>query len=245
AGRPLHHLRERHAVPTDRARHGGAARAPGLHGGVPARADVLRAAARQLGLSRPGGAARPAVRARVRGPGLRRDRVPVGIVRGDGPRPVPDACGDVGGSRARRRGGAGGPAGVGALALPRREAGRGGRRRVLPASRDLPPDMPLPPPGARGGGAAAAPAPRPRAGARRAARRDDVLRVRRDVRGEEPRDVGGDAGRQARLRAAHGRGGLRGAGQLVPAAHRRRAVALAGGGAARAPGRDPREHGGV
>ncbi|CAA9469863.1 MAG: Predicted L-lactate dehydrogenase, Fe-S oxidoreductase subunit YkgE, partial [uncultured Solirubrobacteraceae bacterium] len=245
ARRPVHHLRERHPVPADGPGDGGAARAPGLPGRVPARADVLRAAARQLGLSRPGGAARAAVREGLRRPGLRRDRLPVGVVRGDGPRPVRPARGVVGRCRACGRGGGRGAARVGALAVPGREAGRGGRRRLLPPSRDLPPDVPLPAPGARGGGAAAAAAQRPRPGARGAARRDDVLRVRRDVRREEPGDVGGDARRQARVRAAHGRGGLRGAGQLLPAAHRRRAVALAGRGAARAPGGDPGEHGGL
>jgi len=52
----------------------------------------------------------------------------------------------------------------------------------------------------------------------------------------------GHAGRQDAQRALDPGRGLLGLGQLVPAAHRRRAVAAAGRGAHRPPGRDPGLH---
>ena len=56
-----------------------------------------------------------------------------------------------------------------------------------------------------------------------------VLRLRRHVRGQERRHVGGHAHRQDAQRARHRRRGLRGGRQLVPDAHRRRALAPARG----------------
>src|SRR3954447_11892177 len=63
----LHHLLQRHAVPGDGHRRGAAAGAPGRRGRLPARADVLRADAPELGLRARGGAADAALRAGVRG----------------------------------------------------------------------------------------------------------------------------------------------------------------------------------
>ena len=54
-----------------------------------------------------------------------------------------------------------------------------------------------------------------------------VLRLRRDVRGQERRHLDGDAVGQAAPRARHARGGLHGGRQLLPDAHRRRAAAPA------------------
>ena len=104
-------------------------------------------------------------------------------------------------------------------------AGRGRRRRVVPAPRDAAPDVPLaaaagdrrPAAAAAGGGA------RDRPG--RAGGRARVLRVRRDVRDQERRHVDGDALRQGPARAGHARGGLHLGRHVVPDAHRRRAVA--------------------
>src|SRR3954466_11869759 len=67
ARRPLRDLLQRHAVPGGRSRGGRTARAPGLRGRLPARADVLRADARQLRLRARGGPAARALPARVRG----------------------------------------------------------------------------------------------------------------------------------------------------------------------------------
>ena len=59
---------------------------------------------------------------------------------------------------------------------------------------------------------------------RRARGRARVLRLRRDVRGQERGHLDGDALRQAAPRARHARGGLHVGRQLVPDAHRRRAA---------------------
>ena len=57
------------------------------------------------------------------------------------------------------------------------------------------------------------------------AERGGVLRVRRDVRGQERGDVGGDARRQVPVPAASGAEVVQRGRQLVPDAHRRRALA--------------------
>ena len=67
----------------------------------------------------------------------------------------------------------------------------------------------------------------------------DLLRLRRHLRGQERRHVGGDADRQAPRGPRHRRRGRLLGRQLVPAAHRRRAVAAAQRGARDARRRDP------
>ena len=103
AGRPVHHLFQRHAVPGGGAGHRGGAGAARLRGRVPRRADLLRADARQLGLpaTRRGrspsgsGACSPAptpscARAR-RAPGFVREQYPRLGVPFEGP-PVYELC---------------------------------------------------------------------------------------------------------------------------------------------------------
>src|SRR5919202_6947700 len=158
--RPLHHLLQRHAVPGGRAGGGHPPRTPRVRGSLSAGADLLRADARQQRLPARGAAARPPLRARVRRRGA--DRLPVGLLRGDGPRAV-SAAGPADrrprpgpGDRGARAAGARGERAAG-----RRPRGRG-RRRELPAPGDLPPDVPLAarhacrrpadPPAARGAG---------------------------------------------------------------------------------------------
>ena len=190
----------------------------------PSRADLLRADALQLGLRARGPRAGAALRARVRGRGGGGHAL--GVVRRDGAPPQLEA-GVAAAARLR------------AVGVPGRPAGGRGRGGPLPAPRDLPPDLPLAP-GARGGGPAAA-AAAGRRGHRpgRAAGGGGVLRLRRHLRGEERRRVLRDARRQGAARARHpGRGRVRGR-QLVPHAHRRRAVAPADRRAHAAPGRDP------
>jgi L-lactate dehydrogenase complex protein LldF len=63
-----------------------------------------------------------------------------------------------------------------------------------------------------------------------------VLRLRRDVRGQERRHVRGDPGRQGAGRPRHRRRGLHGRGQLVPAPNRRCALTAANGRPHPAPG---------
>src|SRR5919202_5087235 len=133
--RPLHHLLQRHAVPGGRAGGGHPPRAPRVRGSLPGGADLLRADAREQRLPARGAAARAPLRARVRRRGA--DRLPVGLLRGDGPRAVP-AAGAAGGRRRTGPGGRGaravGPRGQ--RAAGRRTRGRG-RRRQLPAPGDL------------------------------------------------------------------------------------------------------------
>ena len=116
---------------------------------LPAGADLLRAADGQHRLPRRGGAGRPHLRRRLRG--VRRGRDAVGIVRRVGPAPARDR-----GPRApatpgwRRPWPRSSPRGLRAQRVPRRRA-RGDRRRCLvPAPRDLPPDLPLPADAGRG-----------------------------------------------------------------------------------------------
>src|SRR3954470_3800568 len=125
ARRPLHHLLQRHAVPRhgEGGRH--APRAARLRGRRPARADLLRSDALQLGLRGRRARAGPALRARLRS--LRRHRVAVRVVHRDGPRPLPGAV--RAGPRADR--------------VPGRPA-RGDRwGRDVPAPRDPAPALPL------------------------------------------------------------------------------------------------------
>ena len=84
--------------------------------------------------------------------------------------------------------------------VPRRRARRDRRRRRLPAPGGVPPDLPLGP--AARDRRSAAPTARGRRGprARRPAGRRPVLRVRRDVRGQERGHVGGDGRGQGRRR---------------------------------------------
>ena len=131
-----------------------------------------------------------------------------------------------------------------AVPVPGRRPRRHRRRRVLPAPGHLPPDLPLTADAAGRRPAAAAAARRPRPGAGGAARRRPVLRLRRHVRGEERRHVDGDAHRQDGQRAVDARRGLHRRRRVLPAAHRRRAVAAARGHPHGAPGRDPRLDGG-
>ena len=70
-------------------------------------------------------------------------RLAVGVVRRDGPRPVP-ARGRAGRRpRPGRRGRGAGAAGVRALGVPGPQAGRRGRRRLLSPPGDVSPDLPL------------------------------------------------------------------------------------------------------
>src|SRR5918999_3938438 len=203
---PLRHLLQRHAVSEDGACRRAAARAARLRRGVPPGADVLRADAHELGLRAGGGGAGAQVRARVRR--RRSSRVPVGVVHGDAP-----PAGGRSGPRAER--------------VPGGRAGRGGRRRALPAPRHVPSHLPL---AARaGGGGPSAPAAPGREGdrARRAGAGSRMLRLWWDVRGEERRGLVGDAGRQGARSARHRSRDRVRRRQLVPDAHRRRAVAAA------------------
>src|SRR3954451_3946449 len=218
AGLAVRHVLQRHAVPRDGPRGGGAARAAGGRGRVPRGPDLLRADARQHGLCGPRRRARRTLPARVR---RRRDGgLAVRLVRR-----LP--------ARARRR------ARLRADGVPRRRARRRGRRRVLPAPRRLPPDVSLAA-AAEGGRPPAAAAARrtwsPAGGDRAGA---GVLRLRRHLRRQERRHVDGDALRQGALRARQPRGGLHLCRQLVPDAHRRRAAARAHRRADGPPRRDP------
>ena len=182
---------QRHALPGDREGSREAARAARARGRLPGGADLLRADARQLRLSAGGRAAGAPVRPRVRR--ARRDRHPVGIVRGDGPRRLSAPRRAGGGRPARRRGRGGGAARARAQRAAGRRPRRRGRRRVLPAPRDLPPDLPRAAPAEGRRPPAAPPAPVQGIDLVELPRRRDVLRLRRDVRGEERRHVGGDA----------------------------------------------------
>src|SRR3954452_914828 len=233
---------QRHALSGDREGSREAARAARARGRLPGGADLLRADARQLRLRRGGRPAGAPLR-----PGLRRarrDRDPFRVVRRDGPRRLPAPRRAGAGRPARRRGGGGGAARARAQRAAGRRPRRGGRRRVLPAPGDLPPDLPRAALAQGRRPPAAPPAPGEGHRPRRAAGCRDVLRLRRDVRGEERRHVGGDAHGQDAGGARHARGDLHGAGQLVPPAHRRRALPCAGRDAHGAPGRDPRLDGG-
>ena len=126
--------------------------------------------------------------------------------------------------------------------LHSRARGRG-RRRLLPAPRRLSPELPRATDAARHRGAAGAAAPGSRDRPRGAARGAVLLRIRRHVRGQERRHIRGDARRQDPLDPRHARGGLHRARQLVPDAHRRRAVASARRRAHRSLRRDPRHRG--
>src|SRR3954452_5688787 len=218
AGLAVRHVLQRHAVPRDGPRGGGAARAAGGRGRVPRGPDLLRADARQHGLCGPRRRARRALPARIR---RRRDGgLAVRLVRR-----LP--------ARARRG------ARLRADGVPRRRARRRGRRRLLPAPRRLPPDVSLAA-AAQGGRPPAAAAARragPRAGGDRGGA--GVLRLRRHLRRQERRHVDGDALRQGALRARQPRGGLHLCRQLVPDAHRRRAAARAHRRADGPPRRDP------
>ena len=75
---------------------------------------------------------------------------------------------------------------------------------------------------------------------RRAAAVERVLRFRRHVRDQERRHLDRDAERQGARDPRHRRRGLHRGRQLVPDAHRRRALAPADGRAHDAPGGDPR-----
>ncbi len=92
----------RHDVPADGTRGGRRAGATRHTGGVPARADLLRPDALQHRVCAGGGSAGEAVRARVRG--VRGGGLAIRVVRGDGARPV-SARGRAGRrSRSRARG---------------------------------------------------------------------------------------------------------------------------------------------
>src|SRR5690606_1415123 len=230
-GRAVPHLRERHDVPGDGQGDGAAAAAARPRRRVPRRADVLRADAPQHRVPAAGPPPGEGVRGDVRA--LRRRRDAVRVLRGDDPRLAPEA------RAADRRDRLPRPRAVG---VPRGRAGRHRRRRVLPAPRHLPPDLPLAADAARRRPPAAAAAGGPRHRPRRAPGRRRVLRVRRDVRAEELRGVGRDVRGQGHRRPLD-RGGdaVRGR-QLLPDAHRRRAQPDALGRPDRPPGRDPGLH---
>ena len=154
---------------------------------------------------------------------LRRGRVAVGVVRRA-------SC--VSTSRRRR-------AVVRADRVPGGPAGGGRRGGVVPAPRDAAPDLPLAADAARRRPAAAAAVGGARDRPGRAAGRRRVLRLRRDVRGQERRHVDGDAVGQAAARARHPRRGVHVGRQLLPDAHRRRAAAPACRRADDAPRGDP------
>src|SRR3954449_7166283 len=218
AGLAVRHVLQRHAVPRDGPRGGGAARAAGGRGRVPRGPDLLRADARQHGLCGPRRRARRALPARVR---RRRDGgLPLGLVRR-----LP--------ARARRG------ARLRADGVPRRRARRRGRRRLLPAPRRLPPDVSLAAAAEGRGPPGAVAARRARAAARGDRAGAGVLWLRRHLRRQERRHVDGDALRQGALRARQPRGGLHLCRQLVPDAHRRRAAARAHRRADGPPRRDP------
>src|SRR3954452_15005839 len=166
----LHHLLGRHAVSGDRPSGGTAARAAGPRGGFPRGADLLRADALQQRLFGGGAGAGAPPRAGVRGRGG--GGVAVRVVRRDGARAL------LAGARVTR---------FRASGVPGEAPGTRGRRRLLPAPRDLPPHLPLATCSARGGRAAAPLARGARHRPRRARRGGGVLRLRRHVRGQEPR----------------------------------------------------------
>ena len=129
--------------------------------------------------------------------------------------------------------------GLRAVRVPGQQAGRRGRRGLLSAPGDLSPDLPLAADAPRGRRSAQAAPGGPGDRPRRAAAGRGVLRVRRDVRGEERRYVDGDARRQDPLRARHPGRGLRLGRQLVPDAHRRGLAPPEGGRGGCPPRRDP------
>ena len=217
--RAVHHLLQRPPVPGGRAGGRPAAPAPRSRGRVPGRADLLRPDPVQHRLPRRVRAARPAVRAGVRR--VRRRRDAVAIVRGDGPPPPPadrarDRRHGLGGGRRRGR-----PAGVRPDRVPGRRPGRDRRRRPFPAHRGVPPDLPLGPTARDRRPAAAAPRGRRRPQAGRAPGCRRVLRVRRDVRGQERGHLGGDGSRQGRRDPLDRRRGAHVGRHVVPDAPRR------------------------
>ena len=226
-GRPDGHLRQRRDVPRHGQGRGDPAAPPRGRGRLPAGADLLRAADGQHRLPRRGGAGGAHLRRRVRG--VRRGRHAVGLVRRVGAAPALDRRPTAPGTRRWwRRLRETGAAGLRAQRVPRRRARRDRRRRVLPAPGDLPPDLPLAADARRRRPAAAA----ARGGARasswstcRSAER--VLRLRRHLRGQERRHLGGDGRRQGPARARDRRRGAGGRRQLLPDAHRRAALAPA------------------
>ena len=222
---PLRHLPRRHPVPGHGQGGGGAAGAPRPRGGLPRGADLLRADARQHAAMQL--EAVPLVRRFVRAFADAEVVVSpsascVGMVR-DQYAGIAALAGDPGwrarcGARAARGG---------AERVPGGPPGRGGRGAYYPHRVTYHPtchslrllqvgDRPLrllrAVRGHRPGGAAG---------------RGRVLRLRRHLRGQERGHLGGDAHRQAAARARHARRGVRGRGQLVPDAHRRRAAAPA------------------
>ena len=217
---------DRHPLPRGRAGDRRAARAARRRGRLPGRADLLRPDARQHRLRARGDPARAALRARVRRlarSSSRRRRPASRMVRTFYPR-VAELAGDAG---ARGRGRRAGAARARALRAARRPARRRGRRRVLPAPRRLPPELPRPA-AARARRRAAAPAARrPRHRPRRAARGRPVLRLRRHVRDQERRHL--DAMLADKVRAILDTGAevCDRDRQLLPDAHRRRALAPA------------------
>ncbi len=211
-----------HAVSGNWARRGAVAGAARAGGRVPRGADLLRPDALQHRLLGRGPGAGQPLRARVRR--RRGGGVAVGLLRGHGARALLTGAG-----RPRVR----------AVAVPGRAARRGGRGRLLPAPGHLPPHLPLAA-GAAGGRRSAAPAARgARDRPRGTAGGGGVLRLRRHVRGEEPGRVRRDAHGQDHARARYERGGVHSRRQLLPDAHRRRAVAPARRRAHGAPGGDP------
>ncbi|CAA9309991.1 MAG: Predicted L-lactate dehydrogenase, Fe-S oxidoreductase subunit YkgE, partial [uncultured Frankineae bacterium] len=238
AHRVVRDLPGRHAVPLGRPGDGHRPGAAGARGRVPVGPDLLRADAHQhrLPARRPAGRAAPRRGLRA----VRRRRRAVGLVRRVGPSPA-----RPGGAarRGRRAGAAGGGRRRADVRAVRAAGGRArgrGRRRVLPAPGDLPPDLPLAA-DASGRRQAAAPAARgagTRAG--RAAGGGVLLRLRRDLRAQERRHVDRHAGRQDAARRRHRCGGVHRRRLVLPDAHRRWAVAAAQRRAHAAPGGDPR-----
>ena len=209
----------------------------GPRGRVPDRADLLRPDACEQRLPRRGARARAAVRGGVRR--VRSRGVAVVVVRRQRARGL---------SAARGRGGRRGPragrararaAGARAVGAAGRAPGRDRRRRDVPASRRVSPDLPLAArdPRRRGAADAASQRARARAGAVRAG--DRVLRLRRHVRDQERRHVVGDAVGQVRRARGERRGGLHRGRRVVPAADRRRARPSRLARAHDAPRRDP------
>ena len=118
------------------------ARAARARGRLPDGPDLLRADALQHRLPARGDPAGAALR---RGLQRRRGgRLAVGLVRRDGPRDLPQARPSSPTTRSwRGPSRRADPAGLRALRVPRQQAGRRGRRRLLPAPGDVPPDLPL------------------------------------------------------------------------------------------------------
>ena len=129
--------------------------------------------------------------------------------------------------------------GLRAHRVPGRRARRDGRRRLVPAQGDLPPDLPLVADARAWGTGRTRLLGRCAASSWWTAPRRGVLRLRRHVRGEERRHVGGDGLRQGAARARDRRRGAGGRRQLLPDAHRRDAVAPARRRPGHAPRRDP------